>query len=69
MYGGDVARLTDRQRALFGEKLLELANYAVTALIFGQLVGQARISSLLTMLGFGIYVAVVLVGLWLAGGK
>jgi hypothetical protein len=62
-------RLTGRQRVRFGEKLLELANYAVTALIFGQLVGQARISSLLTMLGLGIYVALVLVGLWLAGGK
>ena len=62
-------RLTDRQRALFGEKLLELANYAVTALIFGQLVGQERISSLLTMLGFGIYVALVLAGLWFAGVK
>ena len=62
-------RLNDRQRVMFGEKLVDLANYAVTALIFGQLVGQERISVLVTMLGFGVYVAFVLAGLWLARGK
>jgi hypothetical protein len=65
----DVARLTDRQRVMFGEKLLELANYAVAALIFGQLVSQQRISFVVMLAGLGSYMALVLVGLWLTGAE
>jgi hypothetical protein len=65
----DVARLTDRQCALFGEKLLELANYAVAALIFGQLVGAQRISLALMLTGGASYIALVLVALWLTGDE
>jgi len=64
-----VARLTDRQCAMFGEKLLELANYAVAALVFGQLVSQQRISLGLMLTGGASYMALVLVALWLTGDE
>ena len=64
-----MARLTERQRAVFGEKLLELANYAVAALIFGQLVGQQPIPLTVMLAGAGSYIALVLVGLWLMAGE
>jgi hypothetical protein len=52
---------------MFGEKLLELANYAVAALIFGQLVGAQRISLGLMLTGGASSIALVLVALWLTG--
>jgi len=60
-------RLTDRQCAMSGEKLLELANYAVAALIFGQLVAAQRISLALMLTGGASYIALVVVALWLTG--
>jgi hypothetical protein len=39
-----MVRLTARRRTVFGEKLLDLANYAATALVFGQFVGQQSVS-------------------------
>ena len=62
-----MARLTERQRGIFGEKLFELANYAVAALIFGQLVSQQRFSWIVMLAGGGSYTALVLVGLWFTG--
>jgi hypothetical protein len=35
-----MVRLSGQQRAAFGESLLELANFAAAALVFGQFVGQ-----------------------------
>ena len=49
---------------MFGEKLLELANYAVAALIFGQLVGAQRISLALMLTGGASYIALVVVADW-----
>lgn len=62
-----MARLTERQRGIFGEKLFELANYAVAALIFGQLVSQQRISLTVMIAGGATYIILVLAGLWLSG--
>jgi hypothetical protein len=38
-----MVRLTTRQRVVFGEKLLDLANYAAAGLVFGQFVGQQAV--------------------------
>jgi hypothetical protein len=62
-------RLTDRQRLVFGEKLLELANYAVAGLIFGQLVGAQPISLGLMIAGGASDISLVILGLWLTGGE
>src|SRR5262245_8528965 len=61
--------LMDRQRAMFGEKLLELANYAVAALIFGQLVGAQRISLAVMFMGGAGYIALVLLAWRLTGDR
>jgi hypothetical protein len=37
-------RLTDSQRQAFGDKFLDLANYAAAAMVFGQFVGDQRFS-------------------------
>ena len=37
-------RLAANQRAMFGEKFLDLANYAAAALVFGQFVAQQPVS-------------------------
>jgi hypothetical protein len=37
-------RLTEQRRQVLGEKFLDLANYAATAMVFGQFVGEPRVS-------------------------
>jgi hypothetical protein len=39
-----MVRLTPGQRVVFGEKVLDLGNYAAAALVFGQFIGQPPIS-------------------------
>jgi hypothetical protein len=60
-------RLNAEQRSTFGEKLLDLANLAATALVFGQFVGQAPPSWMVMVGGVGVWVALVSVALWLKG--
>jgi len=38
----DVMRMTDRQRSLYAEKAVDLANIAAGALIFGQFLSDGR---------------------------
>ena len=46
-----MVRLKARPRAVFGEKVLDLANFAATALVFGQLVGTEPLSWTIIVLG------------------
>ena len=65
--GGDVARLRPGPRAVFGEKLLDLANFAAAALVFGQFVGQEPLSLTIIVAGVMIWIVIVLTALWLMG--
>ncbi len=56
-----------RRRALFGEKLLDLANYAAAALVFSQFVAQKPISWRVAVLGAAMWLAFAAVSYWLAG--
>jgi hypothetical protein len=47
--------------------LLDLANFAAAALVFGQLVGQAPVSWTLIVTGVAIWFALVSIALWLMG--
>jgi hypothetical protein len=60
-------RLKPGPRTAFGEKLLDLANFAAAALVFGQLVGQAPASWTLMITGVAIWLALVSIALWLMG--
>ena len=62
-----MVRLTSRQRTALGETVRELANYGAAALIFGQLVGQSRISWLLILAGVALWLAFVTFALVLEG--
>jgi hypothetical protein len=62
-----MVRLTLRQRTALGETVRELANYGAAALIFGQLVGQSRISWLLILAGVALWLAFVTFALVLEG--
>lgn len=55
-----MVRLTERRRAILGEKFGDLANYAVAALVFGQAVGQDSFS-------FGVGIAGVAIWLVFTG--
>jgi uncharacterized membrane protein len=59
--------LSERQRTAFGESLLELANFAAAALVFGQLVGQQPLSALMIAAGVTIWMALISIALWLIG--
>ena len=51
-----MVRLTTRHREILGEKLLDLANLAVTALVFGQFVGQRPPSVALVATGVLLWI-------------
>jgi hypothetical protein len=50
-----MVRLTERRRAILAEKFGDLANYAVTALVFGQAVSEDSFSVSMGLAGFGIW--------------
>ncbi|MGH9256214.1 MAG: hypothetical protein ACRD3C_16785 [Vicinamibacterales bacterium] len=60
-------RLKGRQRAVLGEKLLDLANFAAAALVFGQFVGQQSFSWAVVGVGVAIWFALVMLALRLTG--
>ena len=64
-----MVRLGAYRRALFAEKLLDLANYAATALVFGQCVAQAPISSRVMIAGVATWLVFAAVAASLAGER
>jgi hypothetical protein len=60
-------RLRPGPRAAFGEKVLDLANFAAAALVFGQFVGTAPLSWMTIAAGVAIWVLIAVVALWLMG--
>lgn len=62
-----MVRLAPRQRAVFGEKVLDLANYAAAALVFGQFVGQQPISLTVALGGVITWVVLALLAFRLTG--
>ena len=62
-------RLKREQRALFSEKLLDLANFAAAALVFGQFVGEQPLSWLVIVAGVAIWSVPVSIALWLRGAR
>jgi hypothetical protein len=62
-----MVRLNPRRRAAFGQALLELANFAAAALIFGQFVGQQAVSWTLVAAGITFWSILISYGLWLVG--
>jgi len=62
-------RLKREQRAVFSEKLFDLANFAAAALVFGQFAGQQPLSWLVIVAGVAIWIALVSIALWLTGAR
>ena len=62
-----MVRSKARWRRQFGEKLLDLANYAVAALVFSQFVGQQPISWRVIVLGMAVWLALAASSYWLGG--
>jgi len=60
-------RLRPGPRAVFGEKVLDLANFAAAALVFGQFVGSEPLSWTIMFAGVVLWVGFVAVALWLMG--
>ena len=59
--------LTPRQRAVLGEKVLDLANFAAAALVFSQFVGQQRVVWIVILAGGAAWIALASVAVWLMG--
>ena len=63
-----MVRLRPGARAVFGEKLLDLANLAAAALVFGQFVGRQPLSWTVIAAGVTIWLDHnVLTALWMMG--
>lgn len=62
-------RLRPRQRAVFGEKLLDLANFAATALVFSQFVGQQPLSWAVISAGAAAWIVLASLALGLMGTR
>lgn len=62
-----MVRLTERRRAILAEKFGDLANYAVTALVFGQAVGQDSFSLGVGIAGVAIWLLFTAASFVLAG--
>jgi hypothetical protein len=60
-------RLKPRPRAVFGEKVLDLANFAAAALVFGQFVGTEPLSWSVIVVGVAFWFGFASFGLWLMG--
>ena len=57
------------QRAMFGEKFLDLANYAAAALVFGQFVGEQRVSWEVILTGVATWLVFAAWAFWLTGER
>jgi len=51
--------LKPRQRVLFADKLPDTANLALGALVFGQFLAEGEFSTLVALLGVGLWVFLV----------
>ena len=60
-------RLTRQQRDVLGEKVLDLANFAAAALVFGQFVGQQPVSWRVIVAGFATWFVFAAWAFWLTG--
>jgi len=60
-----MVRLRLTQRRVFGEKLLDLANFAAAALVFGQFVGQQPAWWSAVAAGVAVWFILTSAGLWL----
>jgi len=63
-----MVRLKPGPRVTFGEKLLDLANLAATALIFGQFVGDQPLSWTIIATGMVIWLLITAMALRMIGG-
>jgi hypothetical protein len=64
-----MVRLAPGQRAVFGEKVLDLGNYAAAALVFGQFVGQQPISWMVIVSGVATWPVFAVWAFWLTGER
>ena len=64
-----MVRLAPGQRAVFGEKVLDLGNYAAAALVFGQFVGQQPVSLMVIVSGVATWLVFVVWAFWLTGER
>ena len=64
-----MVRLAPSQRAVFGEKFLDLANYAAAALVFGQFVGEHRVSWEVMVTGVATWLVFAAWAFWLTGER
>lgn len=64
-----MVRLAANQRAMFGEKFLDLANYAAAALVFGQFVGEQRVSWEVMVTGAAVWFVFAAWAFWLTGER
>ena len=62
-------RLPRDQRPAFGQKLVDLANLAAVALVFGQFVGQQPLSWPVMVAGVTIWFTLVMLALPLMGAR
>jgi len=60
-------RSTAYQRAMFGEKVLDLANYAMAALVFGQFLAQQPVSYGTMFVGLATWLVSAAIAFWLTG--
>lgn len=58
-------RLNEEQRKLWADKLMDLANLSVAALIFGALLSTSRPQWDLLSLGLTIYFLLAIIATWL----
>lgn len=61
--------MTEGQRTAFGQSVLELANFAAAALVFGQFVGQQPPSWTLIVAGVAVWLVLIVFALRLIGGR
>lgn len=62
-----MVRLSGPQRAALGHGLIELANFAAAALVFGQFVGRQPASWIVVCGGVGGWLILISAGLWAMG--
>jgi hypothetical protein len=64
-----MVRLTKRRRTLFGEKFLDLANYAAAALVFGEFVGAQPVSWIIIVAGLATWLVLATMSFLLTGDR
>ena len=64
-----MVRSVPRQRALFADKLLDLANYAAAALVFGQFVSAQGVSWAVILMGVATWIVFAAWAFWLTGER